>query len=221
MNTSRGQRLTLPSSRPRWSNSPNPPRPAAPGRRSIGAPRWHRSEGNRSSRHDRGLPGIRPSNAARRWTHAATGSRVPARTMQVVDVLRDVRQRSCRCVHAASTRWAAFGARRNLSRRHAYHSTPCAGRARMPLALPTASPVKLRHNPPADLNVGTPLAADTPAPVSTVTLAPRADPRREVQSPSRSFRVRGGAASRSLTNRKTRRCGRQSETVAQAENCRR
>src|SRR5688500_4858454 len=75
-----------------------------------------------------------------------------------------------RLLHAARMSCAALGrADAIASRRQAYHSQTIAGLRSNASAVARSSERKLRHSPSAPLKVGTPLAADTPAPVSTVT----------------------------------------------------
>ena len=73
-------------------------------------------------------------------------------------------------VHCASTSCAAFGWHDAIvARRHSYHSHTSAGSRANASGVARSSTRNDRHSPPAPRNVGTPLAADTPAPVSTVT----------------------------------------------------
>ena len=73
-------------------------------------------------------------------------------------------------VHCASTSCAAFGWHDAIvARRHSYHSHTSAGSRANASGVARSSARNDRHSPPAPRNVGTPLAADTPAPVSTVT----------------------------------------------------
>jgi hypothetical protein len=77
-----------------------------------------------------------------------------------------------RRAHSASTRCAWFGLQAAISeRRQAYHSHTKPGSRANASAVASASGRKFRHKPPAPRKVGTPLAADTPAPVRTVTRA--------------------------------------------------
>ena len=73
-------------------------------------------------------------------------------------------------VHCASTSCAAFGRHAAIvARRHSYHSHTSAGSRANASGVARSSARNDRHRPPAPRKVGTPLAADTPAPVSTVT----------------------------------------------------
>src|SRR5829696_7575256 len=56
-------------------------------------------------------------------------------------------------------------------RRHAYHSHTSLGSRPKASAVASVSGRKFFHRPSAPRNVGTPLAAETPAPVSTVMRA--------------------------------------------------
>jgi hypothetical protein len=72
--------------------------------------------------------------------------------------------------HDASTSWARFGRHdASTSRRHPYQfQTSCGSRANA-AAVARSSGRWERHSPSGPRKVGTPLAAETPAPVSEVT----------------------------------------------------
>ena len=78
-------------------------------------------------------------------------------------------------LQAARTSCARFGWHAAMSeRRQSYHSHTSAGsRAKAP-GVARSSARNWRHRPPVPRKVGTPLAADTPAPVSTVIRPARA-----------------------------------------------
>jgi hypothetical protein len=58
-----------------------------------------------------------------------------------------------------------------IARRQSYHSQTSRGSRRNAAGVASSSGRKLRHKPPLPRNVGTPLAAETPAPVTTVMRA--------------------------------------------------
>ena len=77
-----------------------------------------------------------------------------------------------RRLQSASTRCAAFGSHAAIfCRRHAYHSHTSLGSRPKASAVASVSGRKFFHRPSASRNVGTPLAAETPAPVRTVMRA--------------------------------------------------
>jgi hypothetical protein len=77
-----------------------------------------------------------------------------------------------RRLQSASTRCASLGSQAAMSdRRQAYHSQTRRGSRPNASAVASVSGRKFLHSPPAPRNVGTPLAAETPAPVRTVIRA--------------------------------------------------
>src|SRR5687768_234128 len=75
-------------------------------------------------------------------------------------------------LHDASTRCAGFGSHFAIIwRRQSYHSHTSLGSRAKACGVASVSGLKSFHSPPAPRNVGTPLAADTPAPVNTVMRA--------------------------------------------------
>src|SRR6478609_3379336 len=77
-----------------------------------------------------------------------------------------------RLLQSASTRCAGFGSHVAMrKRRHAYHSHTRLGSRPNASAVASASGRKFFQSPSAPRNVGTPLAAETPAPVRTVMRA--------------------------------------------------
>jgi hypothetical protein len=72
---------------------------------------------------------------------------------------------------AANAKCPGFGCTvKTFLRRHSYHSQTSLGFLRNAAGVARSSGLKLAHNPVcASRKVGTPLSADTPAPVSTAT----------------------------------------------------
>src|SRR6266540_2724524 len=92
-----------------------------------------------------------------------------------------------RRLHAASTSWARLGRQRATScRRQSYHSQTVLGSCANASGVASSSGRKSFQRPPGPRKVGTPLAAETPAPVRTVMRAPvesrRARDRRSASS---------------------------------------
>src|SRR5688572_16291140 len=101
-------------------------------------------------------------------------SRVPARSWRPSTFCVINRKCGNLRLQSASTRCAAFGSHAAiLCRRQSYHSQTNRGSRAKACGVASDSGLKLFHSPSAPRNVGTPLAADTPAPVSTVMRASR------------------------------------------------
>ena len=99
-----------------------------------------------------------------------TTSRVPAASCKPSTFCVTSVKPGSEQLQRASTSWARFGRHRAMRlRRHEYHSHTRRGSCANAWGVARSSGLNRRQSPSAPRNVGTPLAADTPAPVSTVT----------------------------------------------------
>ena len=163
---------------------------------STAAPQYGHGGGNRgkgtvSSHQDEGWHGLEQATSQREPWKRVTFA-VPARSCRPSTFCVTSANGAKRRLQRASTSCARFGRQRATScRRQSYHSQTVFGSRAKASGVASSSGRKSFQRPPGPRNVGTPLAAETPAPVRTVILAPRASRRASERRSSVNFDLAG------------------------------
>ena len=152
------------------------------------------ASGTDSSRHGSARAHPASTKAPRAIRARESGSRRAGLHMKVVHVLRDHRAAVERRATIARSRRAPGWACTPRPARDATRTTPrrVTDPGRTPRASPGPRPGTARHNPPLPRKVGTPLAAETPAPVRIVTRDARLSRSRQAPRASRRSRSQHG-----------------------------